>query len=347
MSTHEFYIQRCIKIAKNALGSSRPNPMVGSVIVHNNKIIGEGYTSTYGGNHAEVNAIQSVTNKALLKASTLYVTLEPCSHYGKTPPCSDLIIANSIPNVVIGTVDTHSKVAGQGIIKLQSNGCNVTVGVLEKECKLHHKRFFTFHNKQRPYIILKWAETHDGFIAPESKRETKPVWITNALSRQLVHKWRAEEQAILVGTNTVVQDNPSLTVRDWTGKHPIRVVIDKDLKLNNDASVFNTDAETLIISSKSENKDNVKTIDFSHSETIAQQICSVLHNRDINSIIIEGGSKTLQTFINEGLWDEARVFTGTIQFKKGVKAPEFSGALLSETQLLNDTLRVYSNNTIN
>lgn len=347
MSTHEFYIKRCIEIAKNALGSARPNPMVGSVIVHNNKIIGEGYTSAYGGNHAEVNAIQSVTNKALLKEATLYVTLEPCSHFGKTPPCSDLIIANNIPNVVIGTIDTHSKVAGQGIIKLQSKGCNVTVGVLENDCKLHHKRFFTFHNKQRPYIILKWAETSDGFIAPESKKETKPVWITNSLSRQLVHKWRAEEQAILVGTNTVTQDNPSLTVRDWTGQQPLRVVLDRHLKLNKNASVFNADAKTLIISSKSENKDTIAAIDFSHSETIAQQICSVLHSKDINSIIIEGGSKTLQTFIDEGLWDEARIFTGSTQFKEGVKAPKFSGELLSEAQLLDDTLRIYSNNTIN
>ena len=347
MPTHEFYIKRCIDIAKNALGSSRPNPMVGSVIVHNNTIIGEGYTSAYGGNHAEVNAIQSVTQKALLKEATLYVTLEPCSHFGKTPPCSDLIIANNIPNVVIGTIDTHSKVAGQGIIKLQSKGCNVTVGVLENDCKAHHKRFFTFHNKQRPYIILKWAETSNGFIAPASKKETKPVWITNTLSRQLVHKWRAEEQAILVGTNTVTQDNPSLTVRDWTGQQPLRVVLDKDLKLHSDASVFNAAAETLIISSKSSEQESIKTIDFSNSETIAQQICTVLHNQDVNSVIIEGGAKTLQSFINEGLWDEARVFTGAIQFNNSVKAPEFSGTLLSEERLLEDTLRIYSNNTIN
>jgi diaminohydroxyphosphoribosylaminopyrimidine deaminase/5-amino-6-(5-phosphoribosylamino)uracil reductase len=346
VSTHEFYIKRCIEIAKNALGSSRPNPMVGCIIVHNNKIIGEGYTSAYGGNHAEVNAIQSVTNTTLLKEATLYVTLEPCSHFGKTPPCSDLIITHNIPNVIIGTIDTHSKVAGQGIIKLQSNGCNVTVGVLENECKLHHKRFFTFHNKKRPYIILKWAETSDGFIAPESKKETKPVWITNTLSRQLVHKWRAEEQAILVGTNTVIQDNPSLTVRDWTGQQPLRVVLDKDLKLNRNASIFNDAAETLIISSKSEKKDTIETIDFSHSETIAKQVCTVLHNKEINSIIIEGGSKTLQSFIDEDLWDEARVFTGVVQFKKGVKAPEFSGHLFSEEQLLGDILRIY-NNTIN
>jgi len=344
VSTHEYYIKRCIEIAKNALGISRPNPMVGSVIVHNNKIIGEGYTSAYGGNHAEVNAIQSVKDKSLLKEATIYVTLEPCSHYGKTPPCSDLIIAHNIPNVVIGTIDTHSKVAGKGIIKLQSNGCNVTVGVLENECKNHHKRFFTFHNKQRPYVILKWAETNDGFIAPATKKENKPVWITNTLSRQLVHKWRAEEQAILVGTNTVIQDNPNLTVRDWTGQQPLRVILDKELKLSNTFSVFNSTAETLIISSKNEDKNNVATIDFNNHKAIAHQICNVLYNRNINSIIIEGGSKTLQTFINENLWDEARIFSGASHFKDGIKAPVFSGHMLYKEQLLEDTLKVYTNN---
>ena len=217
MKTHETYIKRCIEIAKNGLGLTAPNPMVGSVIVHNNKIIGEGYTSAYGGNHAEVNAINSVKHKELLKDATLYVSLEPCSHFGKTPPCSDLIVKHQIPNVVIGCMDDNVQVAGKGIAKLKAAGCNVTVGVLETKCKQHHKRFFTFHNKKRPYIILKWAETADGFIAPKTKNEKKPVWITNTYSRQVVHKWRAEEQAILVGTNTVLEDNPSLTVRDWTG----------------------------------------------------------------------------------------------------------------------------------
>ena len=230
MKSHEVYISRCIEIAKNGLGNTRPNPMVGAVIVSNNKIIGEGYTSAYGGSHAEVNAINSVGNKSLLKEATLYVTLEPCSHFGKTPPCSDLIIKHKIPNVVIGCIDDNIKVAGQGIKKLKNAGCKVIVGVLEHECKTHHKRFFTFHNKKRPYIILKWAETPDGFIAPKTKQEQKPVWITNSYSRQLVHKWRSEEQAILVGTNTVLEDNPSLTTRTWTGENPIRVVIDENEK---------------------------------------------------------------------------------------------------------------------
>ena len=283
MTNHKVYIKRCIEIAKNGLGSVSPNPMVGAVIVYKNQIIGEGYTSPYGGNHAEVNAINAVTDKSLLKEATIYVTLEPCSHFGKTPPCSDLIIKHKIPNVVIGCIDDHIKVAGKGITKLIDANCNVTVGVLETACKEHHQRFFTFHNKKRPYVILKWAETNDGFIAPKSKKEQKPVWITNKYSRQLVHKWRSEEQAILVGTNTVLQDNPSLTTRDWKGNHPIRIVLDKDLKLSREFSIFNSEAKTIVISEKN--------IDF--STHISQQICDVLYNNDINSVIIEGGKKNV------------------------------------------------------
>lgn len=334
MKIHEKYIKRCIEIAKNGLGYTRPNPMVGCVIVHQNNIIGEGFTSPYGGNHAEVNAIQSVLDKSLLRESTLYVTLEPCSHFGKTPPCTNLIIEHQIPKVVIGTIDTNSKVSGKGIEILKASGCEVIVGVLEKECKTHHKRFFTFHNKQRPYIILKWAETLDGFMAPESKDEQKPVWISNEISRQLVHKWRAEEHAILVGTNTVLTDNPSLTVRDWTGQNPIRIVLDKDNKLSKDYNVFNSEAETIVISKH----------DIVFNPNLASQICTLLHKKDIQSVIVEGGSKTLQTFIDEGLWDEARVFTGKMTFNKGVNAPKFSGKLVSENRIIDDILKIYVNN---
>ncbi|MGB3608375.1 MAG: bifunctional diaminohydroxyphosphoribosylaminopyrimidine deaminase/5-amino-6-(5-phosphoribosylamino)uracil reductase RibD [Psychroserpens sp.] len=333
MRQHDTYIKRCIAIAKNGLGSTAPNPMVGSIIVHNNLIIGEGYTSAYGGNHAEVNAINSVENKALLKAATLYVTLEPCSHFGKTPPCCDLIIKNNIPKVVIGCTDDNALVAGKGIAKLKASGCDVSVGILEAECKKHHKRFFTFHHKKRPYIILKWAKTKNGYLSPPTKDNNEPVWITNSYSRQLVHKWRAEEQAILVGTNTVFEDSPNLTVRDWTGKNPIRVVIDKDLKLPKDASVFNSDAKTLVISET--------TIDF--KMPIARQIATFLHTEQINSVIIEGGAKTLQTFINENLWDEARVFTGASTFENGTKAPKFQGEQISEEKIKTDTLRYYIN----
>ena len=333
MKIHEKYIKRCIQIAKNGIGTTRPNPMVGCVIVHENSIIGEGFTSFYGSNHAEVNAIQSVKDKSLLQKATLYVTLEPCSHHGKTPPCSNLIIEHKIPNLVIGTIDTHDKVAGQGISKLKAAGCNVTVGVLDNECKQHHKRFFTFHNKKRPYIILKWAETNDGFMAPTYKKEKAPIWITNDFSIQLVHKWRAEEQAILVGTNTVLEDNPSLTTRNWKGDNPIRIVIDRKKKLSKALNVFDDSAESIIISEN--------TINF--NKPIAEQICNLLYKNKINSVIIEGGQQTLQTFIDEGLWDEARVFIGNKIFKSGVEAPKLNGKLISERIILKDVLKIYSN----
>lgn len=345
-----------MQIAKNGLGSTRPNPMVGAVIVYNNSIIGEGFTSEYGDNHAEVNAINAVKDKTLLAKSTLYVTLEPCSHYGKTPPCSDLIVFHNIPNVVIGCVDDNPEVAGKGIAKLKDSGCKVTVGILEAECRKHHQRFFTFHNEKRPYIILKWAETANGFIAPLKKDEQKPVWITNPYSRQLVHKWRTEEQAILVGTNTVIEDNPTLTVRDWSGENPIRVVLDNTLKLSKDYKIFNNDAETLVLSAKLKAESvmldnslqvkkglnlNIEFIDFNFKSSVAKQICDILYDKNINSIIIEGGAKTLQTFIDENLWDEARVFVGNSEFKEGIKAPNLNGKLISEYRILNDTLKIY------
>ncbi|WP_234424338.1 bifunctional diaminohydroxyphosphoribosylaminopyrimidine deaminase/5-amino-6-(5-phosphoribosylamino)uracil reductase RibD [Aquimarina sp. Aq107] len=344
---HEKYIRRCIQIGKNALGNARPNPMVGCVIVLDNMIIGEGYTSPYGGSHAEVNAIQSVKDTALLKKATLYVTLEPCSHFGKTPPCSDLIIKHQIPNVVIGTIDTHSKVSGRGIEKLKNAGCNVTLGILEDECRKHHKRFFTFHNKKRPYIILKWAQTIDGFIAPEKTTERAPVWITNSYSRQLVHKWRAEEQAILVGNKTVIEDNPKLTIRDWSGKNPVRIVIDLYNKIPKGSSILDKTVKTIVITTKDYkqyNEDTFLIYEMINSENnIPEQICNILHTHEIQSVIIEGGSYTIQSFINENLWDEARVFTGMNSFVKGVKAPKFQSKLVSEKKIIDDTLRMYYN----
>lgn len=326
MNIHEKYIKRCIEIAKNGLGITSPNPMVGAVIVYNKKIIGEGFTSKYGGNHAEVNAINAVSNKDLLKESTLYVTLEPCAHFGKTPPCSDLIVKHRIPKVVIGCIDEHEKVAGKGIEKLKNAGCNVIVTVLEEVCKIHHKRFFTFHNKKRPYVILKWAETKDGFIAPLHKNEKKPVWVSNTFSRQLSHKWRTEEQAILVGTNTVLEDNPSLTARYWSGKTPIRFVLDKKKILSKNHKVFNAEAETIVI-----------------KETSALDICRKLFELNISSVIIEGGSKTLQLFIDANIWDEARVFIGNKDFKDGIKSPVFSGKLISQYKIDDDVLKISIN----
>ena len=326
-------MERCLAIAKNGLGSTRPNPMVGCVIVVNGKIISEGYTSAYGGNHAEVNAITAVKDSALLKKATIYVTLEPCSHYGKTPPCSDLIIARKIPNVVIGCIDDNIQVAGKGIQKLKAAGVNVHVGVLEDKCKQLHKRFFTFHNKKRPYIILKWAETANGYIAPKTKTKKAPVWITNSYSKQLVHKWRMEEQSILVGTNTVREDNPSLTVRDWTGQHPIRIVLDRSNKLPKTAAVFNNEAKTKII-------DNT-LIDF--EAFVAEQVSALLYKNNITSVIIEGGTKTLQTFIDEDVWDEARVFVGNTYFEDGVKAPVFPFKPESIRHIKTDVLKIYKN----
>ncbi|WP_435254837.1 bifunctional diaminohydroxyphosphoribosylaminopyrimidine deaminase/5-amino-6-(5-phosphoribosylamino)uracil reductase RibD [Tenacibaculum sp. A30] len=345
---HEKYIQRCLQLAKNGIGTTRPNPSVGAVIVHENKIIGEGFTSPYGGPHAEVNAINSVQNQELLKEATIYVTLEPCSHHGKTPPCADLIIEKGIPNIVIGSVDTNSLVAGKGIERLKKAGRNVIVGVCEKACKEHHKRFFTVQNKKRPYIILKWAETKDGFIAPLTKDEQKPVWISNAYSQQLVHKWRSEEHAILVGTNTVIADNPSLTVRSWFGNNPVRIVIDKNLRIPSEATVLNSQVKTIVLVDKEireTRKDKQKVfyeeIDF--SSRVAQQICEVLHKHHIQSVIIEGGAHTLQTFIEANLWDEARVFIGDVNFGAGVKHPVFNAKLSSEEKITNDLLRVYKN----
>ncbi len=332
-------------MAKNGLGTTYPNPLVGCVIVYENKIIGEGWHKKSGEAHAEVIAIESVQNKKLLSSSTLYVSLEPCSHFGKTPPCADLILKYKIPNVVIGTIDPNSKVAGKGIQKLKDSGVNVTFGILEKECNELNKRFFTFHRKSRPFIILKWAESSDGFISPKNRSEEKPVWISNEYSRQLVHKWRSEEQAILVGTQTIIDDNPSLTVRDWTGENPIRVIIDKENNVDSSKNVFDNQAKTIVFSSKevnsnSETIQNIK-IDFDINST--QTIVEKLYENNIQSIIIEGGSKTIQSFIDANIWDEARVFNGEIKLHDGTKAPEFKKAIYSKSYLKKDTLLTYRN----
>ena len=338
-------MRRCLELAKNGIGTTRPNPSVGAVVVYNDKIIGEGFTSPYGGPHAEVNAIRSVKDEELLAKSTIYVTLEPCSHFGKTPPCSDLIVSKNIPNVVIGTIDTHSVVAGKGIEKLKSNGCNVVVGVLEEECKKHHKRFFTVQNKKRPYVILKWAETSNGFIAPKSKENQSPVWISNEYAKQLVHKWRAEEHAILVGTNTVLADNPKLNVRSWTGQNPVRIVLDRTLKLSSDLSIYDKTVKTIIVSQveRESTNENLVYERINFESDVPKQLLEVLSKHKIQSVIIEGGSVTLQSFIDDNLWDEARVFIGNNNFEDGIKAPTLNGKLEKEEQLTNNILRTYLN----
>ncbi|MFC4632457.1 bifunctional diaminohydroxyphosphoribosylaminopyrimidine deaminase/5-amino-6-(5-phosphoribosylamino)uracil reductase RibD [Dokdonia ponticola] len=335
MKIHEKYIKRCIELSKNGLPSAMPNPSVGALLVVEDRIIAEGYTSAYGGNHAEVNAIRyaQTHTPALITKATLYVTLEPCSHFGKTPPCADLVITSGIPKVVIGTIDPHAKVAGNGIKKLIEAGIDVTVGVLEAECYEANKRFFTFNKKKRPYIILKWAETWDGYIAPLERSKTAPVWITNTYSRQLVHKWRSEEQAILVGAQTVLADNPSLTTRDWYGKSPLRIVLDERDDLPKETAVFNQEAETMVIASQD-----------------PEEIGHILYEKDIQSVIIEGGSKTLQRFIDSDIWDEARVFTGKTIFGGGTKAPIFTQKQQSNIPVYQyikgDTLTIYKNNKL-
>lgn len=345
MKTHEFYMKRCIELAKNGFGTTYPNPMVGSVIVCDGKIIGEGWHKKSGEAHAEVNAVNSVKDKSLLKKSTIYVSLEPCSHFGKTPPCCDLIIANGIPNVVVGTVDPNEKVAGNGIKKLLEAGKNVTVGILENECQELNKRFFTFHNKKRPYVILKWAESLDGFIAPLSKSEQKPVWISNTYSRQLLHKWRSEEQAILVGTQTMIDDNPKLDVRDWTGNNPVRVVLDPKNRIPKDRHVFDNQIKTVIICSEkfSDGKENVifEIIDF--TKNAAAQVLEVLHKHQIQSVIIEGGRQTLQTFIDADLWDEARIFKGNVVLIGGISAPVLHSKKIDRQAIREDELLIFSN----
>ncbi len=346
MKIHEKYIHRCIQLAKNGLGTTYPNPLVGSIIVYNNKIIGEGWHYQAGAPHAEVNAIASVKNQALLKEATIYVSLEPCSHFGKTPPCSDLIIDKGIKKVVIGTIDTFSEVSGTGIKKLMSAGCDVTVGILEKECLELNKRFFTFHNKQRPYIILKWAQTLDGFIAPETRKKRTPIWITNTRSRQLTHKWRAEEQAILVGSKTIIEDNPKLTTRSWPGNNPIRIAIDLSGHITKDSSILDKTTATIVITSEKFKKENTENLIYEAINTkdnSAEEICTILHQHQIQSVIIEGGTHTIQSFVDENLWDEARIFEGSTTFDDGIKAPTLKGNLISERKIMNDTLRIYRN----
>uniref|UniRef100_UPI00404B1326 bifunctional diaminohydroxyphosphoribosylaminopyrimidine deaminase/5-amino-6-(5-phosphoribosylamino)uracil reductase RibD n=1 Tax=Flavobacterium sp. TaxID=239 RepID=UPI00404B1326 len=339
---HEFFMQRCIDLAQNGFGNTYPNPMVGSIIVHKNKIIGEGWHQKAGEPHAEVNAIASVQNKALLKESTIYVSLEPCAHFGKTPPCCDLILAHDIPNIVIGTVDPFEKVAGKSIEKLQKSGKNVISGILEKACQNLNKRFFTFHQKKRPYIILKWAESADGFIAPLNKNSQEPVWLTNSYSRQLVHKWRTEEQAILVGTNTVLTDNPKLNVRDWEGKNPIRIIIDRFHKIDSTYFVKDETAPTIVFcESDLDACQNLKykTIDFSQS--LPSQIATHLFEEGIQSVIIEGGANVLSQFIQTDFWDEARVFQSKNNLSSGVKAPTFVKEISNQQLIQDDLLNIY------
>lgn len=347
MSTPETFMQRCLDLAILGMGDVAPNPMVGCVIVHDDRIIGEGYHEKFGQAHAEVNAIRSVKNPALLADSTLYVSLEPCAHFGKTPPCSDLIIESRIPRVVIGTVDPFAKVAGKGIDRMQKAGIEVTTGVLENQCRELNRRFFTFHEKKRPYILLKWAQTLDGFIDTDRTETQHPTWITNALSKRLVHKQRSEESAILIGTDTAQYDNPALTVREWTGNQPIRMVIDRTGRLDSGLQLFDRKAPTWIFTQiEKTDAENLKFIRLNFDDNILQQLLSELYNRQILSVIVEGGSKLLNSFLMLNLWDEAFVYTGNQFFGKGVAAPNISGETIAFEQLDDCKLHILRNQSV-
>ncbi|MXV52171.1 bifunctional diaminohydroxyphosphoribosylaminopyrimidine deaminase/5-amino-6-(5-phosphoribosylamino)uracil reductase RibD [Pedobacter sp. HMF7647] len=345
MIDHEKYMNRCIELALLAAGNVSPNPMVGAVIVHQDRIIGEGFHQQFGGPHAEVNAVNGVLKNhenaaELLKEATIYVSLEPCAHFGKTPPCADLIIRHEIPNVVIGCRDPFDAVDGKGIEKLQAAGIKVTVGVLENDCKWINRRFFTRVKKQRPYVILKWAQTSDNYFAPEDGSQR---WISSAASKKLAHKWRSEEDAILVGFNTARIDNPELTVREWSGKNPKRIVIDKDLSLNDSLNLFNDAAETIVFNSKKTDiQGHIKFLEVENFDHyLPQLILYQLYLMDVQSIIIEGGIKTLKTFIENNLWDEARIFTSNASWANGIKAPQIDGILQTTDPIDTDFLKIY------
>lgn len=314
---------RCLELARKGMGNVAPNPMVGAVIVHNERIIGEGYHRKYGEAHAEVNAINSVKNQTLLKASTLYVNLEPCSHYGKTPPCAALIIEKQIPRVVIGNIDPFPKVSGGGIKILQDSGVEVSIGILEEKCAELNNRFFTFHREKRPYIILKWAQTADGFIDKRREPSEKPAKISTPNTMMAVHQLRADESAIMVGTNTALLDNPKLLISHWHGNNPVRIAIDRSLKIPAHFHLLDGKAPTLIFTEKNavsaiENLEYVK-IDF--SQNIIPQILDELYRRNLLSLIVEGGTQLLQSFIDSGLYDDMQVEISPIKFGEGVKAP--------------------------
>ena len=347
MNIQEKYMYRCLELARMGAGNVSPNPMVGCVIVHNNSIIGEGFHEKYGQAHAEVNAINAVKNPELLNESTLYVSLEPCAHFGLTPPCSTLIVEKKIPNVVIGAIDTFAKVAGKGIERMEKAGINVQVGVLENECRELNKRFFTFHDKKRPYIFLKWAETTDGFIDFERSENEfgEPSWITGKKALAQVHQMRAEEDAILVGTNTALKDNPSLTVRHCDGKNPVRLVIDNHLRLPENLNLFDGSVKTIVFNSlKDEETKSIEFVKINFDKKLISHILKTLYKRNIQSLIVEGGKQILDSFIEAKLWDETFRFIGNKNFESGIKAPQISASVIRSEKIDTDQLFVYKNN---
>jgi diaminohydroxyphosphoribosylaminopyrimidine deaminase / 5-amino-6-(5-phosphoribosylamino)uracil reductase len=340
------YIRRCLELASGGSGFTRPNPVVGAVIVHNDYIIGEGYHLKAGTPHAEVHAIASVKDKRLLKEATLYVSLEPCSHFGKTPPCADLIISSGIPRMVAGTTDTTSKVAGTGFERMRAAGIDVVVGVGEEECRKINKRFFTFHEKKRPWIVLKWAESSDGFIDFNRKQGDLigPNWITGMAERVLVHRWRAQEDAILVGGATIRTDNPGLDVRYWSGNNPVKVIVSKSGDISADSKIFRTSGKVLVFTANAKlNLPGAEIKLLPDNELSVKELTTTLYDLGIQSLIIEGGATILRSFIINGLWDEARVFTGRKPFTAGLRAPVIGGKIISSLEFTGSSLRVFAN----
>ncbi|AEU09198.1 bifunctional diaminohydroxyphosphoribosylaminopyrimidine deaminase/5-amino-6-(5-phosphoribosylamino)uracil reductase RibD [Blattabacterium sp. (Cryptocercus punctulatus) str. Cpu] len=330
------FMYRAIQLAKNGLGTTSPNPMVGCVIEKNGLILSEGWHYKIGMYHAEINAINFVKDLSLLVDSTLYVTLEPCVHFGKTPPCVDLIIKNRIPRVVIGTQDPCDKVNGLGIKKLREYGIEVIENVLKNECRYLNKRFFTFYEKNRPYVILKWAQSYDGFMDNSIKKNS---WISGIYSRQLSHKWRSEEDSILVGRKTVINDNPKLNVRKWFGNNPIRIVLDRNLSISDTYFVLDKTKYTIIFTEKKkENRKNTEFVQISFDKKIIKNILNYLYKKKIISLIVEGGKMTLESFIKEKIWDESRIFICNIFLKNGLKSPIISGKIFQKKYIEKDKL---------
>jgi diaminohydroxyphosphoribosylaminopyrimidine deaminase/5-amino-6-(5-phosphoribosylamino)uracil reductase len=334
------FMSRALELAKLGRGHVSPNPMVGCVIVHNQRIIGEGWHRQYGGPHAEVNAVRSVTDESLLPESTVYVTLEPCSHFGKTPPCADLLIAKRVKKVIVCNDDPNPLVAGQGLAKLRAAGIEVETGLLAEQGRELNRRFFTFIEQQRPYLILKWAETADGFMAPADFR---PMPISRTLSRQLVHKWRTGEDAILVGTNTARHDNPQLNVRLWTGRNPVRIVIDKQLQLPSSLHLFDGSQPTLVytVLPMDETGGLTKYIQLAPEAPFLPQLITDLYRQKIQSVIVEGGAVLLESFLNQGFWDEIRVFKSPKMLGTGLAAPRIRGRLVDTESVGDDWLMTY------
>jgi len=344
MEVEEKYMRRCLDLAIQGIGRVSPNPLVGAVVVTGDVILGEGYHMQYGGPHAEVNAIRQVKNPESLKHSKLFVNLEPCSHHGKTPPCVDLIMDSGISEVYIAHADPNPLVGGQGITRLRQAGVSVRTGMLEQEALHLNRRFIQFHREKRPYIILKWAQTRDGFIDIDRSKPGSNLsnWITNDSMKQLVHHWRSEEDAVLVGTKTAYNDDPRLTVREWTGRNPLRMVIDEDLSLPRHLKLFDQTTPTLVLTAKEKLEEhNISFLQLDFGKNIVPQLLDILYQRGIQSLMVEGGKELLDSFIALGLWDEIKVLEGDKRFGKGLSAPRFQGVLVREEQFERDSYRCF------